>query len=555
MLLFFSFVSLIAADVSLGSQLSVFAGKTHGVIPEVARAQWAVFRNGLNSSLTGGRRPLKPTPSDRKHAKSLLSRVRVENGNATSGNGERHSRQQQQIHHGQPATASDPHAFLSEVRESKTAPFTLIKDIKPGSVVSLMGSVLEVDGNYSGRCVIYITDYTTNESLVDYGQYHRSRLGDEYGYLERKSTGGLRGQMSLQVTLWAPHDAFARQSLELNSLVHLSYVQIKQKKGFGGYIEASVHTDRMFPQKMHIHAVDAKDDPRAKELLRRRREFWKRERPSDEEEHLSKNKRRKAEREKRRQDKLGEGQKTLESNLPRFGLARTDRAASHEHAVANIFPENKYAPFSLIKDIKPGSLVSLVGNVLGLDGSFPDRCVIYITDYTSNESLVDYGHQLRLRGLDGENAKGPSGRMTLQVTLWEPHDAFARESLELNGLVRLTYVQVKQKKGFDGYIEASVHTDRMFPEKLHVHTVDAREDPHARELLQRKKEYWKGECAGKREWGKGMNGTCHASRAERAEKIQESEVEGGQKSLASERILPKYQYNENSEACCSITDI
>ena len=52
-----------------------------------------------------------------------------------------------------------------------------------------------------------------------------------------------------------------------------------------------------------------------------------------------------------------------------------------------------------------------------------------------------------------------------------------------------------------------------------------------------------------------MNGTCHASRAERAEKIQESEVEGGQKSLASERILPKYQYNENSEACCSITDI
>ncbi|KAJ5894063.1 hypothetical protein N7495_005754 [Penicillium taxi] len=155
-------------------------------------------------------------------------------------------------------------------------------------------------------------------------------------------------------------------------------------------------------------------------------------------------------------------------------------------------------PISLIKDVQPGKLCQLIGQVVRAYTAEFDKCTLYITDYTENEQLENilkeddeniaegdsYGYLSR----KSRGWPGPWGKMSLQVTLWEPHATFARAHIKPGNIVHITYARIKD--GFMG-LEGVIHQDRNFSSKVHIAVVLSEYNQHARDLMNRRKEYWK----------------------------------------------------------------
>lgn len=156
--------------------------------------------------------------------------------------------------------------------------------------------------------------------------------------------------------------------------------------------------------------------------------------------------------------------------------------------------------FSLIKDVTVSTFVDLVVQVIKTyyeDGKF----LLYVTDYTRNKSLFDYTRDSDESGHDENEFNytsryerrwpGPFGRMTLQVTLWEPHAYFARQNVKEDDFILLRNVHIKI--GHNGVrLEGNIHTDRVFPDRIDVVLInDDTDNEHLREVVKRKREYWK----------------------------------------------------------------
>jgi hypothetical protein len=157
--------------------------------------------------------------------------------------------------------------------------------------------------------------------------------------------------------------------------------------------------------------------------------------------------------------------------------------------------------FSLIKDANYGTFVDIVGQVVR---TYPDdpRFTLYVTDYTQNKELFNYSLDSDNESRDGDEFNytrqskrrqwpGPFGRLTLQVTLWEPHACFARQNVKENDFVLLRNVLIKTGKT-SGIMEGALHTDQVYPNKVNVILINDNEpDESAEQLVRRKLEYWK----------------------------------------------------------------
>ncbi|KAE8140605.1 hypothetical protein BDV38DRAFT_19987 [Aspergillus pseudotamarii] len=151
-----------------------------------------------------------------------------------------------------------------------------------------------------------------------------------------------------------------------------------------------------------------------------------------------------------------------------------------------------------IKDIREGTLVDLIGEVVKLYPQNSEKALLYLSDYTTNKKLQD--HPSIDDDLGGDSFyrsrkkwTGPPGQMSLPVTLWEPHASFARENIKDNDIISLKYVHIKANR-HNRTIEASMHNARY----NNVHLVDPENNDYATELLRRKKDYYKGINTGKR---------------------------------------------------------
>lgn len=155
--------------------------------------------------------------------------------------------------------------------------FSLIKDIEERTYVILVCEVLNISVNDSEKVIIDVTDYTSNESLSDDGADDGDgREGDSFNYLAprpKRKRNGLLGRMTLRITLWDPHAAFARVNIRPTHFVHLNNVHIKRGRIYKN-LEASIHTDRHYPDKVCITKVNPSNDERARALLDRRKEYW-----------------------------------------------------------------------------------------------------------------------------------------------------------------------------------------------------------------------------------------------------------------------------------------
>ncbi|KAJ5952692.1 uncharacterized protein N7479_011105 [Penicillium vulpinum] len=168
--------------------------------------------------------------------------------------------------------------------------------------------------------------------------------------------------------------------------------------------------------------------------------------------------------------------------------------------IPNSTPKSGGLPYVHIQSAKVGKLCQLLGQVVNLNTYDSEKCLLYLTDFTENEELVNYkkpGEEDDESGPEGDrfnyiqkkkNWPGPWGKLTIQVTLWEPHATYAREHIKPGDITLLTYARIKEGRGG---LEAAVHEDRKYPEKIHLRKVDSDADERVQELMNRRAEYWK----------------------------------------------------------------
>jgi protection of telomeres protein 1 len=140
----------------------------------------------------------------------------------------------------------------------------LIKDVEERKFYYIVGEVIKTVGS-SGGFELYVSDYTSNPRLFNYGRY-----GDEFNYIgrkEKKLWPGPYGKLTLEVTLWPPHSITAQSTVKEGDFVELRNVKMKLETSM---LEGVIHTDRKYPDRVDVHALSTKDD-RVKDVLRAKR--------------------------------------------------------------------------------------------------------------------------------------------------------------------------------------------------------------------------------------------------------------------------------------------
>ncbi|GIJ89273.1 hypothetical protein Asppvi_008204 [Aspergillus pseudoviridinutans] len=223
--------------------------------------------------------------------------------------------------------------------------------------------------------------------------------------------------------------------------------------------------------------------------------------------------------------------------------------------------------FSLIKDVEERTFVDLTGEVVKIFTNDSEKVALYLTDYTTNEGLHNYtidannareGDEYAYLQRSKKQWQGPAGRMTLQITLWDPHASFAREHLKEGSIVRLRNVHIKRSRIEGTPLEAAMHCDRQNPDEMNIRLIDAEKDERGRELLRRRKGYWESDPR-KRKAEEMEETSSRRSKSQKSQnKTARAKREEGQISLS---LPKKYDINKTIQAsnpsirCTSLADI
>lgn len=289
----------------------MFQGKPTGVASQHDKIPWAIFRANPDPTSTptilSGPAPFDLKPLERRAALALLDRIApdMQSPSPKSARRARVAQQQSQL------------ADASVTSQTKGGPpITLIQDVEVRRIVQLLGQVVKLNDIDSEKTILYITDYTANSSLTDFKKDDESgEEGDPHNYMGRRKNNwpGPWGQLTIQVTLWQPHASFAREHVKESDLVHLTYVRVKE--GRGDCIEAAVHEDRRFPEKIHVRVVSPNYSEQAQKLMSRRQAYWKiHGKPSDDPKKADR--KRKKNEQKQKESHIEEGQRTLPAAMP-----------------------------------------------------------------------------------------------------------------------------------------------------------------------------------------------------------------------------------------------
>ncbi|KAJ5165971.1 hypothetical protein N7492_006267 [Penicillium capsulatum] len=243
------------------------------VISQRETIPWAIFRSEANPneslSILTGPVPFEPTALEKRLANALLARTRTASQNAAPQPVPRERQKIQNTASSQVVNASVP------AKIGGWLPVTLLQDLQPGRLTQLLGQVVKLNTFDTEKTIVYLTDYTSNESLMNIEKRDNDGTeGDSYNYLSRSKRDwpGPWGQLTIRITLWEPHAGYARERLKPGDLVLFTYTHVK---AYDGMIEAVVHRDKKFGDKVHIRQVASDFDDRTRELMVRRKEYWK----------------------------------------------------------------------------------------------------------------------------------------------------------------------------------------------------------------------------------------------------------------------------------------
>lgn len=296
-------------------QITMFQGRATGVASQHDTVPWAILRPGpdpnSSPSITSGPVPFELKPLEKRFAITLMDRYVVDDQPASTPRPTRRAAASRQ-----PSQPVEPSQVIQATMPASKwggLPFCLIKDAQVNNLVQLLGQVVKLNTWDSEKCIMYLTDYTSNAGLMDIKKQDEDEQGPEgdvYNYMacKKKDWPGPWGQLTIQVAIWEPHASFVRESVKAGDLVLLTYVRIKAGR-FEDGIEAAVHEDKKYPEKIHVRIISPSYDERSRQLLDRRKEYWSvHGKPSDDPKKAEKKK--KSE-QKKKEVRKEEGQKNL----------------------------------------------------------------------------------------------------------------------------------------------------------------------------------------------------------------------------------------------------
>lgn len=200
--------------------------------------------------------------------------------------------------------------------------------------------------------------------------------------------------------------------------------------------------------------------------------------------------------------------------------------------------------FSRLEHVREGKFYDLVVQVVREPYDLVDKATVWITDYTENETSFpmtagceesdpyNYTPAKTTNASQSSTSafQGPYGKRCMQLTCFETHAAFVKRWVHQGAYVRLKNIQIKY--GHNGqYLEGFLRQDReasLFKVQIEVlETTDAENtDVHLKELIRRKRDYFKGRKKDIKLASAGATGSQKRSVAEES---------GGQKMNARKR--------------------
>lgn len=168
----------------------------------------------------------------------------------------------------------------------------------------------------------------------------------------------------------------------------------------------------------------------------------------------------------------------------------------------------KKEKYSMLKDLKRDHFYDLIGEVIRLFES-DGRGTVYLSDYTAHSLFYDnigggnsgstsrdgdeYGYS-KSKPKAAKDWPGPYGKLTIQLTIWEPHITFIREKVKVGDWLMLQNVQVKMGN-MGGCLEGFLREDRSRIDRVSVQVMTRPDDPDLidprwKDAVRRKKCYW-----------------------------------------------------------------
>lgn len=211
---------------------------------------------------------------------------------------------------------------------------------------------------------------------------------------------------------------------------------------------------------------------------------------------------------------------------------------------------------ALIKDVDEARFYNITAQVVKTYDSSGDKYELEVTDYTTNRLL--FNHELPDEesssvGRDGDEfaylprsrrkqrAKwqwpGPFGKMTLHVTLFEPHASYAQSHVKEGDFVLLRNLHIRMGRGNVQVLEGVLHTDRRYEDLIQIEVLEDRTDDRVKDVLKRKLEYTK-------KHKKRLRGTLNTSTTpqkrprskERRETEREAKLEANSKKKGTAKV-------------------
>lgn len=216
----------------------------------------------------------------------------------------------------------------------------------------------------------------------------------------------------------------------------------------------------------------------------------------------------------------------------------------------SIMAMNVKEKFAELQNIKKDTFHDLLGEVVSMHKVNEAMVTVYITDYTTNElfypvprsggAVADepeddpYGYLAGKRPKpmktdDGEDWKGPYGKMSMQLTAFDQQGQCFIDNLKPGSWVKLSNIHVCLSSG--GHLEGKLRNDRMYPEKILVEGLDIK-DPTSMN------DRWKNAIRRKRDWVKERDAEAEDRKLEAGvtgKRKADEEPEKGKKKNAKQR--------------------
>lgn len=175
--------------------------------------------------------------------------------------------------------------------------------------------------------------------------------------------------------------------------------------------------------------------------------------------------------------------------------------------------------FSLLHDVRHNKFADLIVRVVKTPYYDGVMISLWVSDYTEN-SCFFHKTSDNAEWADGEpvrdgdpygdtngwkkqaasmdsgapNWDGPMGKMSMQITCWDPHADFVQEHVKMGDWIRLRNVQIKfgRASSSDCNLEGALREDRDRPAQVNVELLDVRgnrEKTRLVEALRRKRDY------------------------------------------------------------------